>query len=465
MLYRTIYIILSIIFILCNFSFGYDHINYYSNSEFSYLESILNVIWQLLGNYSILFSVYFAYLALYNLSFNITVILLLILFTFLNYIIQVLVLIFFLIYIYLLIYKSKAKTIQIKEVKIKKKKDFIKQDYSSLLLKALNEYHIYGKIIDIHYGPLITLYEFEPEPGTKSSRIISLSDDIGISIKSYVRIAVIVGNNTIGIEVANKEHDTIQFDTLADSIEFKESQYTLPVILGQDIIGDIFIADIASMPHLLIAGTTGSGKSVGLNSMIVSLLLKKKPCECKFVLIDPKRLEFIQYESIKHLLYPIVYDIDKVIGVLNSIIDEMNRRYTLLAKAKVKNISQYKKQIPYIIVIIDEFADLVSTLGKELNNIVQRLAQMARAAGIHMILSTQRPSVDIVTGAIKANFPSRIAYQLPSKIDSRIILGEQGAEQLLGNGDMLYLPRNGRIIRLHAPYISNSEIKKIIKGD
>lgn len=469
-------LLLALIFILSNFSFGFDHINYYSNGKFSYIESILNIIWQVFGFCTILFSIYYVYCFIYKNKIDITCILLLSAVSLSNTIVQIAFVITCIIGILIHLYnyytkqtisssssikviRYRAKTPKISPVNIEEK-----ENESSALMSALNEFHVYGKIVNVHYGPLITVYEFEPEAGTKASRIIALSDDIGRSIKnSSIRIAIITGKNSIGIEVANLNKQIIDFNNLINSNEFKETQYPLPVALGEDIMGDPFIADLSSMPHLLIAGTTGSGKSVGLNGIIMSLIYKKASSQCKLVLIDPKRLEFIQYEKVPHLLYPIAFEHEKIITILKSILDEMNARYQKMSKAGVRNISQYKGNLPYIVVIIDEFADLIHTIGKELEMIIQRLSQMARAAGIHIILSTQRPSVDVITGTIKSNFPARIAYKLASKIDSRIVIGEQGAEQLLGNGDMLYLPPAGRIIRLHAPYVDTEDIKRLIK--
>ena len=367
------------------------------------------------------------------------------------------------------------------------------------LMRVLQDYGIEGKILDAKSGPVVTLYELEPAPGIKSSRVIGLADDIARSMSTTsVRIAVVPGKNVIGMEMPNINRKTVFLRSLLESREYRDVNVTLPIILGHDISGFPQIADLAKMPHLLIAGTTGSGKSVAINTMIMSLLYRLSPEQCKFIMIDPKMLELSVYDGIPHLLTPVVTEPSKAIVALKWVVKEMENRYRLMSGLNVRNITSYnkridtaiannetlerviqvgfdqdtgkpinertpipKKHMPFIVVIVDEMADLMLVAGKEIETSVQRLAQMARAAGIHIIMATQRPSVDVITGVIKANFPTRISFQVTSRIDSRTILGEQGAEQLLGMGDMLYMAGGGKITRIHGPFISDQEVEKI----
>ncbi len=335
---------------------------------------------------------------------------------------------------------------------------------------VLSDYGFGGKVVATKKGPVVTLYEFEPAPGTKSSRIINLSEDIARSMSAVsCRISTVPGRNVIGLELPNEIRETVHLDDLMATSVFKENTGRLPVALGKNIMGDPVIVDIAKMPHLLVAGTTGSGKSVGINTMIVSLLKRLTPAQCRFIMIDPKMLEFTAYGGIPHLMFPIVTDPMKAVLALQWAVNEMTSRYDLMSKAGVKNISGFNETastddyLPYIVVVIDEVADLMMVAGKEVEMVVQRLAQMARAAGIHVIMATQRPSVDVITGTIKANFPTRISFQVTSKIDSRTILGEQGAEQLLGAGDMLYMAGGGRIQRVHGAFIPDADIEKLVE--
>ena len=370
-----------------------------------------------------------------------------------------------------------------------------------MLEGVLDDFGIKGEIINVHPGPVVTLYELEPAPGIKSSRIISLADDIARSMSAVsARVAVVQGRNVIGIELPNAKRETVYLRELLASENFEKTNQTLSVALGKTIGGDPVFADLARMPHLLIAGTTGSGKSVGINTMILSLLYRLPPERCKLIMIDPKMLELSVYEGIPHLLAPVVTDPRKAVVALKWAVREMEDRYRKMSKVGVRNIDGYNTRLkelaakgqkvartvqtgfdprsgepifeqeemdaspmPYIVVIIDEMADLMMVAGKDIEGAVQRLAQMARAAGIHVIMATQRPSVDVITGTIKANFPTRISFQVTSKIDSRTILGEQGAEQLLGQGDMLYMAGGGRISRLHGPFVSDAEVEKIVK--
>ncbi|MDA8548121.1 DNA translocase FtsK [Candidatus Pelagibacter bacterium] len=318
----------------------------------------------------------------------------------------------------------------------------------------------------VSHGPVVTLNEFEPAAGVKVSKIINLSDDIARNTSSEsARIATIPGSNTVGIELPNSSRENVYLSEILDKADFKKKEIKLPIALGKNISGTPIIGDLASMPHLLIAGTTGSGKSVCINTIILSLLYRHTPERCKFILIDPKMLELSTYEGIPHLLCPVITEAKKAASVLGWVVKEMESRYRLMTKEGVRNIDGYnakhKLPMPYIVVVVDEMSDLMLVAGKEIENYIQKLSQMARAAGIHIIMATQRPSVDVITGTIKANFPTRISFQVTSKIDSRTILGEQGAEQLLGKGDMLYMSSANRILRIHAPFVSDNEIEKI----
>ncbi len=365
---------------------------------------------------------------------------------------------------------------------------------------VLADFGVQGEVLSARPGPVVTLFEFEPAAGVKSSRVIGLSDDIARTMNATAaRVAVIPGRNAIGIELPNSKRETVFLRSLLNSTSFAGQQGDLPLALGETIEGDPFAADLTKMPHLLIAGTTGSGKSVGINAMILSLLYKHTPDECRFIMIDPKMLELSVYEGIPHLLHPVVTDPKKAVVALKWTVREMENRYRSMAKLGVRNITGYNDRVrdalergerlertvhagfdptsgepiyetrelplepmPYIVVVIDEMADLMITAGKEIEAAVQRLAQMARAAGIHVIMATQRPSVDVITGTIKANFPTRISYQVTSKIDSRTILGEQGAEQLLGQGDLLFMAGGGRIRRLHGPFVTDAEVERVV---
>jgi len=365
---------------------------------------------------------------------------------------------------------------------------------------VLADFGVQGEVLSARPGPVVTLFEFEPAAGVKSSRVIGLSDDIARSMSATAaRVAVIPGRNAIGIELPNGKRETVFLRSLLNSASFAGTQGDLPLALGETIEGDPFAADLTKMPHLLIAGTTGSGKSVGINAMILSLLYRHTPDECRFIMIDPKMLELSVYEGIPHLLHPVVTDPKKAVVALKWTVREMEDRYRRMSKLGVRNITGYNDRVrdalergerlertvhagfdptsgepiyetrelplepmPYIVVVIDEMADLMITAGKEIEAAVQRLAQMARAAGIHVIMATQRPSVDVITGTIKANFPTRISYQVTSKIDSRTILGEQGAEQLLGQGDLLFMAGGGRIRRLHGPFVTDGEVERVV---
>jgi len=370
---------------------------------------------------------------------------------------------------------------------------------AELLETVLNDFGIKGDIVHVQPGPVVTLYELEPAPGLKSSRVISLSDDIARSMSAVAcRVAVIPGRNVIGIELPNARRDTVFLRDTLSSVQFERSKAALPLALGENIAGDPFIADLARMPHMLIAGTTGSGKSVGVNAMILSLLYRHGPDQCRFIMIDPKMLELSIYDGIPHLLAPVVTDPKKAVSALRWTVREMELRYKKMSKVGVRNMNGYNamveqaakkgkqaqrtvqtgydresgqpifeteklelEHLPHIVVVIDEMADLMMVAGKEIEAAVQRLAQMARAAGIHVIMATQRPSVDVITGTIKANFPTRISFQVTSKIDSRTILGDQGAEQLLGMGDMLFMAGGGRVRRLHGPFVSDEEVEAV----
>ena len=330
----------------------------------------------------------------------------------------------------------------------------------------LQDFGINGQIKKINNGPVVSLYEFEPAPGVKVSKIVNLSDDLARNTSSTsARVAVIPGKNTVGIEIPNENRESVFLREIISNERFKSRELKLPIALGKSISGVPIIGDLTSMPHLLIAGTTGSGKSVCVNTIITSLLYKLSPELCKLILIDPKMLELSAYEGIPHLLSPVITDAKKATSALGWTVKEMNNRYKLMSKVGVRNIDGYnekhKLKMPYIVVVVDEMSDLMLVAGKEIENYIQKLSQMARAAGIHIIMATQRPSVDVITGTIKANFPTRVSFQVSSKIDSRTILGEQGAEQLLGKGDMLFMSSANRIIRIHGPYVSEKEIEKI----
>lgn len=371
---------------------------------------------------------------------------------------------------------------------------------AGLLESVLEDFGIKGEIIDVRPGPVVTLYEFEPAPGVKSSRVIGLSDDIARSMSALsARVAVVPGRNVIGIELPNPVRETVYFRELIESPDYAETRMKLALCLGKTIGGEPVVAELAKMPHLLVAGTTGSGKSVAINTMILSLLYRLKPEECRLIMVDPKMLELSVYDGIPHLLTPVVTDPKKAVMALKWAVREMEDRYRKMSRLGVRNIDGYNARaasarakgetvmcnvqtgfdratgeavyeqeemdltaMPYIVVIVDEMADLMMVAGKEIEGAIQRLAQMARAAGIHLIMATQRPSVDVITGTIKANFPTRISFQVTSKIDSRTILGEQGAEHLLGQGDMLHMVGGGRIARVHGPFVSDEEVEKVV---
>jgi S-DNA-T family DNA segregation ATPase FtsK/SpoIIIE len=369
-----------------------------------------------------------------------------------------------------------------------------------VLESVLAEFGVKGQIDQIRPGPVVTLYELVPAPGVKSARVVALCDDIARSMSvAACRVAVVPGRNAIGIELPNATRETVYLRDLLASAEFEKTSSILPMALGETIGGEPYIADLARMPHLLIAGTTGSGKSVGVNAMILSILYRLPPSQCRFIMIDPKMLELSVYDGIPHLLAPVVTDPKKAIVALKWTVREMGSRYQRMQKIGVRNVAGYNERakeaiakgehfvrtvqtgfdeqgrpayeeehitpepMPYLVVVIDEVADLMMVAGKEIEGAVQRLAQMARAAGIHLIMATQRPSVDVITGTIKANFPTRISFQVTSKIDARTILGEQGAEQLLGQGDMLYMAGGGKITRLHGPFVSDGEVETVAK--
>ncbi len=374
------------------------------------------------------------------------------------------------------------------------------EENAEQLETVLSDFRVQGDITDIRYGPVVTRYDLEPAPGIKSQRVIALADDIARSMAALaVRVAVVPGQNVIGIELPNDIRQLVLLRDLLDSEEWKKQKADLPVALGMDIAGAPMIVDLAKMPHLLVAGTTGSGKSVGINAMILSLLYKHTPDSCRLIMIDPKMLELSVYDGIPHLLTPVVTDPSKAIMALKWAVREMESRYRNMAKIGVRNITSYNERLaharqkgevisrrvqtgfdqetgrpvfeddvldlntlPFIVVVIDEVADLMLVAGKEIEAAVQRLAQMARAAGIHVIMATQRPSVDVITGTIKANFPTRISFQVTSRIDSRTILGEQGAEQLLGKGDMLYMEGGGRVTRIHGPFVDDDEVEQVV---
>ena len=372
---------------------------------------------------------------------------------------------------------------------------------AKVLEGVLSDYSINGNIASVRYGPVVTRYDLEPAPGLRSQRVISLADDIARSMSvEAVRVAMVPGQNVIGIELPNKIRETVILRNILEHEEFKASTYSLPVCLGKNIAGFPIIVDLSKMPHLLVAGTTGSGKSVGINAMILSLLYKHTPETCRMIMIDPKMLELSVYDGIPHLLTPVVTDPKKAVVALKWAVREMETRYMSMSKLGVRNIDSYNSRLadarrkgeilskstqvgfdpdtgqpifedqqisltplPFIVVVIDEVADLMLVAGKDIEAAVQRLAQMARAAGIHVVMATQRPSVDVITGTIKANFPTRISFQVTSKIDSRTILGEQGAEQLLGRGDMLYMAGGGKVTRVHGPFVEDSEVEEVAK--
>jgi len=350
-----------------------------------------------------------------------------------------------------------------KEREISSNNNEINADF---LEKILLDFGVEGKIKKVSRGPVVTLNEFEPAAGIKVSKIINLSEDIARNTSSEsARISTIPGRNTIGIELPNSSRENVYLSEILSHDDFSKKNIKLPIALGKSISGIPITGDLDSMTHLLIAGTTGSGKSVCINTIILSLLYRHPPDKCKFILIDPKMLELSTYEGIPHLLCPVITEPKKAASVLGWVVKEMESRYRLMTKEGVRNIDGYnakhKLAMPYIVVIVDEMSDLMLVAGKEIENYIQKLSQMARAAGVHIIMATQRPSVDVITGTIKANFPTRISFQVTSKIDSRTILGEQGAEQLLGKGDMLYMSSANRMIRIHAPFVSENEIEKI----
>jgi len=365
--------------------------------------------------------------------------------------------------------KFKLPSLDLLKIPTKKERENFEKNEThdpEFLEKILMDFGVSGNIKKVSHGPVVTLNEFEPAAGVKVSKIINLSDDIARNTSSEsARIATIPGSNTVGIELPNNMRENVYLSEILANPDFKKKDIKLPIALGKNISGKPVVGDLASMPHLLIAGTTGSGKSVCINTIILSLLYRHTPDKCKFILIDPKMLELSTYEGIPHLLCPVITEAKKAASVLGWVVKEMESRYRLMTKEGVRNIDGYntkhKLPMPYIVVVVDEMSDLMLVAGKEIENYIQKLSQMARAAGIHIIMATQRPSVDVITGTIKANFPTRISFQVTSKIDSRTILGEQGAEQLLGKGDMLYMSSANRIVRIHAPFVSDIEIEKI----
>jgi S-DNA-T family DNA segregation ATPase FtsK/SpoIIIE len=365
--------------------------------------------------------------------------------------------------------RFKLPSIDLLKIPTQKDKGKLRDDDyidSEFLEKILLDFGVSGNIKKVSHGPVVTLNEFEPAAGVKVSKIINLSDDIARNTSSEsARIATIPGRSTIGIELPNSTRENVYLSEILSNSDFAKKDIRLPIALGKNISGVPVVRDLASMPHLLIAGTTGSGKSVCINTIILSLLYRHAPDKCKFILIDPKMLELSTYEGIPHLLCPVITEAKKAASVLGWVVKEMENRYRLMTKEGVRNIDGYNAKhalaMPYIVVVVDEMSDLMLVAGKEIENYIQKLSQMARAAGIHIIMATQRPSVDVITGTIKANFPTRISFQVTSKIDSRTILGEQGAEQLLGKGDMLYMSSANRIVRIHAPFVSDNEIEKV----
>ncbi len=386
-----------------------------------------------------------------------------------------------------------------KSVGAKISHDALEQN-ARLLEGVLDDFGVKGEIVNVRPGPVVTLYELEPAPGIKSSRVIGLADDIARSMSAVsARVAVVQGRNAIGIELPNQRREMVYLRELLASEDFEKSKHRLAIALGKTIGGEPVIVDLARMPHLLVAGTTGSGKSVAINTMILSLLYRLKPEQCRLIMVDPKMLELSAYDGIPHLLTPVVTDPKKAVIALKWAVREMEDRYKKLSKIGVRNVDGFNarvvearakgetltrtvqtgfdretgeaiyeheelelEELPYIVVVVDEMADLMMVAGKDIEGAIQRLAQMARAAGIHIIMATQRPSVDVITGTIKANFPTRVSFQVTSKIDSRTILGEQGAEQLLGQGDMLYMAGGGRIMRVHGPFVSDAEVEKVV---
>jgi S-DNA-T family DNA segregation ATPase FtsK/SpoIIIE len=339
-------------------------------------------------------------------------------------------------------------------------------EISTLIEKKLLDFDVEGKVTQVHPGPIVTMYEFEPAPGVKINRVVSLSDDLALALKAQsVRVSPLPGKATLGIEVPNNQREVVSLREILSAESFKKSGSRLTLGLGKDIYGRPIIADLSKMPHLLVAGATGSGKSVSINSMVMSLLYKATPAEVKMLMIDPKLIELSVYEEIPHLISPVITNPKEVAEALRKIVHEMERRYRVLAEKASRNIETYNSQVgdeehmPYIVVFIDELADLMFTAANEMEDSIARLAQMGRAAGIHLILATQRPSVDVITGIIKANFPTRISFQVSSKVDSRTILDTHGAEQLLGKGDMLLMFPGARIIRVHGALITENEIK------
>ena len=374
------------------------------------------------------------------------------------------------------------------------------EENARLLESVLDDYGVKGEIVSVRPGPVVTMYELEPAPGLKASRVIGLADDIARSMSALsARVSTVPGRSVIGIELPNENREKVVLREILSSRAFGDGNQKLPLALGKDIGGEPMVANLAKMPHLLIAGTTGSGKSVAINTMILSLLYKLTPEECRLIMIDPKMLELSVYDGIPHLLSPVVTDPKKAVVALKWVVGEMEERYRKMSKMGVRNIDGYNSRVndalskgemfsrtiqtgfddetgdpvfeteefqpekmPYIVVIVDEMADLMMVAGKEIEACIQRLAQMARASGIHLIMATQRPSVDVITGTIKANFPTRISFQVTSKIDSRTILGEMGAEQLLGMGDMLYMAGGSKITRCHGPFVSDEEVEEIV---
>ena len=374
------------------------------------------------------------------------------------------------------------------------------EENARMLETVLDDYGVKGEIVSVRPGPVVTMYELEPAPGLKASRVIGLADDIARSMSALsARVSTVPGRSVIGIELPNDNRDMVSFREILSSRDYGDGTHALPLALGKNIGGDAVVANLAKIPHLLIAGTTGSGKSVAINTMILSLLYKLTPEECRLIMIDPKMLELSVYDGIPHLLSPVVTDPKKAVVALKWVVGEMEDRYRKMSKMGVRNIAGFNarvedalskgemfsrtvqtgfdedtgepifeteefepKALPYIVVIVDEMADLMMVAGKEIEACIQRLAQMARASGIHLVMATQRPSVDVITGTIKANFPTRISFQVTSKVDSRTILGEMGAEQLLGMGDMLYMAGGSKIIRCHGPFVSDEEVEEVV---
>jgi len=374
------------------------------------------------------------------------------------------------------------------------------EENARMLEAVLDDYGVKGEIVSVRPGPVVTMYELEPAPGLKASRVIGLADDIARSMSALsARVSTVPGRSVIGIELPNVTREMVVLREILSSRDFGDGKQKLPLALGKDISGSPIVANLAKMPHLLIAGTTGSGKSVAINTMILSLLYKLSPEECRMIMIDPKMLELSVYDGIPHLLSPVVTDPKKAVVALKWVVGEMEQRYRKMSKMGVRNIDGFNgrvkdtlakgelfsrtvqtgfndetgdpvfeteefkpEKMPYIVVIVDEMADLMMVAGKEIEACIQRLAQMARASGIHLIMATQRPSVDVITGTIKANFPTRISFQVTSKIDSRTILGEMGAEQLLGMGDMLYMAGGSKITRIHGPFVSDEEVEEVV---